>query len=123
MDYNNILNHCPVVYTMDLIGGRWEMALIWLINEYPKIRYGQIKKIYPMISNTSLTRTLQHLEQSGILSRTDFNENPPRVEYSLTDKGYQFLPVLECITKIGGQIMSDEGKRVYFPNIEEILNK
>ncbi|MEA4972529.1 HTH-type transcriptional activator HxlR [bioreactor metagenome] len=123
MDYRNILNHCPVVYTMDMIGGRWEMALIWLINEYPQIRYGQIKKIYPMITNTSLTRTLQHLEQSGIISRTDFNENPPRVEYSLTSKGMQFLPVLECITKIGGQIMSEEGKRGYFPNINEILNK
>jgi len=123
MDYQNILNHCPVVYTMDLIGGRWEMALIWLIHEYSNIRFGQIKKIYPMITNTSLTRTLQHLEQNGIINRTDFNENPPRVEYSLSDKGIQFLPILECITKIGGQIMSEEGKRVYFPNIEEILNK
>lgn len=123
MDYSNILNHCPIVYTMDMIGGRWEMALIWLIKEYPQIRYGQIKKIYPMITNTSLTRTLQHLEQSEIINRTDFNENPPRVEYSLSEKGMQFLPVLECISKIGGQIMSEEGKRVYFPNIEEILNK
>lgn len=123
MDYRNILNHCPIVYTMDMIGGRWEMAMIWLINEYPQIRYGQIKKIYPMITNTSLTRTLQHLEQSGLISRTDFNENPPRVEYSLTNKGMQFLPVLECITKIGGQIMSEEGKRGYFPKINEILNK
>lgn len=123
MDYSNILNHCPVVYTMDMIGGRWEMALIWLINEYPQIRYGQIKKIYPMITNTSLTRTLQHLEQSGIIRREDFNEKPPRVEYSLSNKGMEFLPVLECITKIGEQIMSEEGKRSYFPDVNEILNK
>ena len=123
MDYSNILNHCPVVYTMDMIGGRWEMALIWLINEYHQIRYGQIKKIYPMITNTSLTRTLQHLEQSGIIRREDFNEKPPRVEYSLSNKGMEFLPVLECITKIGEQIMSEEGKRSYFPDVNEILNK
>ena len=65
------------------------------------MRFGELKKAYPNITNTMLTNTLRDLESLGIIHREQFNEIPPHVEYSLTEKGKALLPVFFEISKWG----------------------
>ena len=65
------------------------------------MRFGELKKAYPNITNTMLTNTLRDLENLGIIHREQFNEIPPHVEYSLTEKGKALLPVFFEISKWG----------------------
>ena len=65
------------------------------------MRFGELKKAYPRITNTMLTNTLRDLESLGIIRREQFNEIPPHVEYSLTEKGKALLPVFFEISKWG----------------------
>lgn len=60
-----------------------------------------MKKAYPRITNTMLTNTLRDLEELGIVHREQFNEIPPHVEYSLTEKGKALLPVFFELAKWG----------------------
>lgn len=63
------------------------------------MRFGELKKAYPRITNTMLSNTLRDLEELNIIHREQFNEIPPHVEYSLTDKGRALLPVFFEISK------------------------
>ncbi len=65
------------------------------------MRFGELKKVYPRITNTMLTNTLRDLESLGIIHREQFNEIAPHVEYSLTEKGKALLPVFFEISKWG----------------------
>lgn len=66
-----------------------------------------MKRAYPHITNTMLTNTLRDLESLGIVHREQFNEIPPRVEYSLTEKGKELLPVFYEIAKWGEKNLED----------------
>ena len=118
----DIIDHCPIAFSMDILGGKWSLPLIWLINGCPNIRYGQIKKVFPVITNTALTRALQQLEEYKIIKRTDFKENPPRVDYTLTERGNQLIPIVNSLSKFGEILMNEENKKPYYPNINKILN-
>lgn len=119
MKNDSMSRHCPIVYAMDRIGGKWKMPLIWLINQYPGVRYGQIRKAYAGITNTVLTRALQELEQDGLIRRTDFEEVPPRVEYHLTQKGKAIVPAILELTDWGWVQMEADGKRPLLAVIED----
>ena len=119
MKNDSMSRHCPIVYAMDRIGGKWKMPLIWLINQYPGVRYRQIRKAYAGITNTVLTRALQELEQDGLIRRTDFEEVPPRVEYHLTQKGKAIVPAILELTDWGWVQMEADGKRPLLAVIED----
>lgn len=65
------------------------------------MRFGELKKILNSITNTMLTNALRELEADGLICRKQFNEIPPHVEYSLTPKGEDLLPVFYAITEFG----------------------
>ena len=65
------------------------------------MRIGELKKILNSITNTMLTNALRELEADGLICRKQFNEIPPHVEYSLTPKGEDLLPVFYAITEFG----------------------
>ena len=119
---SDISDHCPIAFTMDILGGKWTFPLVWLINDYPNIRYGQIKKVFPVINNTSLTRALQQLEECKIIERIDYGENPPRVEYCLTQRGKNLMPIIDSIADFGEILMKEADKRPYWPNVRKILS-
>lgn len=87
---------CPVTHTMDVIGGKWKIILLFLINKEVN-RFGQLSKLLLGISKRTLTKQLRDLEKDGVLHRKVFAEVPPRVEYSLTKKGESLLPVIEVL--------------------------
>lgn len=93
--------NCPVRRTLELLSGKWRTHIIYELCKNEKMRFGELKKAYPNITNTMLTNTLRDLENLGIVHREQYNEIPPRVEYSLTKKGKELLPVFFEIHKWG----------------------
>lgn len=92
---------CPVRRTLELLSGKWRTHIIYELCKHPTMRFGELKKAYPHITNTMLTNTLRDLEEIGIVHREQFNEIPPHVEYSLTEKGKELLPVFCELAKWG----------------------
>lgn len=96
-----IKENCPVHRTLELLSGKWRTHIIYELCKHSTMRFGELKKAYPNITNTMLTNTLRDLEGLGIIHREQFNEIPPHVEYSLTEKGKALLPVFFEISKWG----------------------
>lgn len=97
---------CPVHKTLELLSGKWRTHIIYELCKHPSMRFGELKKAYPRITNTMLTNTLRDLEELGIIHREQFNEIPPHVEYSLTEKGKALLPVFSEISRWGEENLS-----------------
>lgn len=91
--------NCPIRKSLELFNGKWRTWVLFELCKKPSFRFGEIKKAIPKITNTMLTSTLRDLEEAGIVKREQFNEIPPRVEYSLTESGHALLPVFLEIAK------------------------
>lgn len=91
---------CPLVYTLSFISGKWKPIVFWcIINDMN--RFGTMIKEIPDISKRMLTKVLRELEADGLIERKVFAEVPPRVEYTLTNKGRSFMPIMESMQKWG----------------------
>ncbi|MCG7384503.1 helix-turn-helix domain-containing protein [Paenibacillus sp. ACRRY] len=84
---------CALSKVQQLIGGKWKLMLLWYISEEPR-RFGEIHRTFPDITQAMLTKQLRELENDGLVHREVYKEVPPRVEYSLTDLGKLFVPIL-----------------------------
>ncbi len=91
-------SNCPFTRAIGTIGNKWKPIIINVIGTRT-IRFGQLDAIIPNISRKVLTEQLKELEEDGLLERFAYREIPPRVEYSLSEKGLAFLPILEDIKK------------------------
>ncbi|WP_086445455.1 winged helix-turn-helix transcriptional regulator [Candidatus Enterococcus lemimoniae] len=80
---------------LTMIGGKWKIQIIYHLSGNPNIRYGQLKRKIPEVSHKTLSAQLKHLEKDRLISRIEYNENVPRVEYLLTGLGRSLLPVYE----------------------------
>jgi len=95
-----LADECSEVYAANIIGGQWALAICsWLING--KLRFGELRKRLPNITERMLTLQLQKLEENKIVKRTVYAEVPPRVEYELTPVGYELKPVIEQLENWG----------------------
>ena len=92
---------CPVRATMKVIGGKWKLVLIHIINNESPARFGELKRKAEGITQTMLTSVLRELEDDGILHRKIYAEIPPKVEYTLTDTGRSLLPVVDAMLDWG----------------------
>ena len=96
LNEQTITQGCPITSTMLAIGGRWKLIILWqLRNEV--LRYNEIKKAIPNVSEKMLIQQLKELVLSGWVTKKDYGEIPPRTEYGLTDLGKSFIPILESI--------------------------
>ena len=93
--------NCPVTPLLLMLQGRWKLQLMYEMCICDTVRFGQLKKKLPGITNTMLTKSLRELEEDGLISREQFNEIPPHVEYSLTEMGRGLLPVFFAIMNWG----------------------
>lgn len=91
-----ITSNCPITSTMLAIGGRWKIIILWHLKS-GSLRYNEIRKAIPNISEKMLIQQLKELMQSGWVDKKDYHEIPPRTEYSLTPLGASFIPILERI--------------------------
>lgn len=92
---------CPMRRTLELISGKWRTHIFYELCKKPVCRFGELKKSLPKITNSMLSSTLKDLEEYGIVHREQFNEIPPHVEYSLTEKGKALLPTFFELAKWG----------------------
>ena len=84
---------CPVTATLNLIGGKWKTLILYSLTNGTR-RFGEIAVRIPDISRKVLTEQLKELEADGLIHRQQFNEIPPRVEYSLSDLGKSLSSVI-----------------------------
>ena len=90
----------PVQLSLDIIGGKWKILVIWSLKDGSK-RYGELRKSLPKVTHKMLTQQLRELEQDEILKRKVYPEVPPKVEYSLTLLGKSVLPVIDLLREWG----------------------
>ena len=79
--------------TVEKIQGKWKIRILFELSRADSFRYNELKRYIPSITNTMLTSTLRELEADGLVLRRQYNEIPPRVEYSLTERGRGILPI------------------------------
>ena len=100
LNRNKITSNCGMAYTLDVIGGRWKPTILWsLLNG--KLRYSELKKSIPDVSERILVHQLRELEKDGLINRLVYAEVPPRVEYELTKDGASLQPMLQIISEWG----------------------
>ena len=101
--YKNPEN-CPVTKIMSLLGGRWKFIILYTLRKSAK-RFGQINQFIPSISNKVLTEQLRELEEDGIIERKVLTDRiPVNVEYSLSKRGKELVPLIELMEKWGESI-------------------
>jgi DNA-binding HxlR family transcriptional regulator len=91
---------CPVTGLVQLIGGKWKPVILYCLRA-EKRRFGEIAARIPDLSRKVLTDQLKELEEDGLLTRKQYNEIPPRVEYELTALGKSLAPLLNEMEKWG----------------------
>ncbi|MBK8196198.1 MAG: helix-turn-helix transcriptional regulator [Lewinellaceae bacterium] len=106
--YRSKLYYNPVEFALDRIGGAWKMPILWRLNGRV-MRYGELKKDIARVTHKMLTAQLRELESDGFITRTVFPVVPPKVEYALTERGMQTIPVIETIRNYGLQLMKESG--------------
>lgn len=92
--------NCPVKASLDLLGGKWTLLIIFQINNRT-IRYGELKRAIPGISEKMLIQELKKLVAHHLVSKKSYAEIPPRVEYKLTKLGLKTLPLIEDLVAFG----------------------
>ena len=89
---------CPIKSVLELIGGKWKMRILYTISREKTSRFNELKRHISGITNTMLSNSLHELENDKFITRTQYNEMPLRVEYTLTDLGESFLPLFNGIS-------------------------
>lgn len=97
---------CPLVSAVNIIGGKWKPIILHMLSE-GTMRFGELKKNIPPVSQKMLTQQLRELEADGIVNRKVFAEVPPRAEYSLTGRGVALKPILQDLYAWGQQLGLD----------------
>lgn len=99
---------CPIRYALDIVGGKWKLPIICMLAVDNPIRYSSIKRKLDGITNTMLAQSLKDLESDGIIHRKQYNEIPPKVEYTLTSKGKSIVPILQQFANWGAINMQEK---------------
>ncbi len=101
---------CPVVFTMGVIGQKWKIPILWHLADEGTLRYNELRRGIPPITNIMLTKCLRELEESGLVHREELGTIPPHVEYSLTQRGQSLVPILYRIHDWGQRVMEEESE-------------
>lgn len=87
----------PMCLLQSVLTGKWKILILWYISFYKVQRFGELMRRLDGITQSTLTKQLRELEQDGFIHRKIYEEIPPKVEYTLTELGQSFLPVLETM--------------------------
>ncbi|MGN1317957.1 MAG: winged helix-turn-helix transcriptional regulator [Lachnospirales bacterium] len=101
---------CPLEYGLDVFGGKWKSRIICVLAEKKKLRYSELRKEMTNITDAVLAQSLKELISDSIISRKQYDEIPPRVEYTLTDKGVSVVPILQSICKWSGAYHKEDNQ-------------
>lgn len=86
---------CPIRNILSRVGDKWSMLVMFTLSQHDMLRFKELQRNIPDISQKMLTATLKALEADGLILRTAYPEVPPRVEYHLTERGKSLLPLID----------------------------
>ena len=90
-------------YTLSLINGKYKMTILYTLMTFGVVRFNEMKKYIGAISYKTLSATLKELESDGLVHRKEYPQIPPKVEYSLTERGKSLIPILDQMCEWGDQ--------------------
>jgi DNA-binding HxlR family transcriptional regulator len=96
---------CSIGFSMTVIGSKWRAIILWHILNSQPIRYGELKKSIPNISHKVLSQELKNLEMDGLIERKQYETIPPKVEYTITERGRSLENILTELCKWGKKYM------------------
>ena len=96
---------CPIMYAIEIIGQKWKLPILWSLAECETLRYNELKRKVSGVTDTMLIKCLKELEDSRLVTRIQYNTIPPKVEYSLTERGDALLPTLNELSVWGEEQM------------------
>lgn len=91
------IQNCPVRNVLCRISDKWSILVIFTLEQIPVMRFGELRRMIPDISQKMLTVTLRTLEEDGLVRRKVYAQVPPKVEYSLSERGRSLLPHLNSL--------------------------
>ena len=103
---------CPLEYGLSIFGGKWKSRIICVLAKKDILRYSEIRKEMTNITDAVLATSLKGLILDGIIKRKQFDEIPPRVEYSLSSKGRSIIPILQTICQWAGAYHEEENENI-----------
>ena len=90
-------------YTLSLINGKYKMTILYTLMRFGVVRINEMKKYIGSISYKTLSSTLKELEADKLINRREYPQIPPKVEYSLTERGKSLIPILDMMRDWGEQ--------------------
>ena len=106
-DRNSLFPNCPIRNVLSRIGDKWSLLVLFTLETNSTQRFKELQRNIPDISQKMLTTTLKMLEADGLVLREAFPEIPPRVEYTLSDKGKSLLPHIDSLLAWAMENMDD----------------
>lgn len=91
---------CPVTRTLDVIGGKWKIVILWHLSQ-STLRFSELERAIPGITQKMLTQQLREMERDRLISRKVFPQVPPKVEYAITRHGASLTKVLDAMEQWG----------------------
>ena len=108
MSYNEEIGSKPFDYAMSLISGKWKMHILYWLSKKQILRYSELKKTLGNITHKMLSNQLKELEKAGLILRKEYPQIPPKVEYSLSEKGLSLVPIMTSLCRWGYEHMPIE---------------
>ncbi|NLT58967.1 MAG: helix-turn-helix transcriptional regulator [Clostridiales bacterium] len=106
---------CPIEYGLDIFGGKWKSRILCVLSSRAFMRYSDIRKELGNITDAVLAAMLKEMMGDDLITRIQYNEIPPRVEYGLTEKGKSALPILQSICHWSRQHTRDQIEKKLAP--------
>ena len=100
---NERLDTTGFSYTLSLIGGKYKSTILYTLMEFEVVRFNEMKKYIAGISYKTLSTTLKELERDQLVHREEYPQIPPKVEYSLTERGKSLIPILDGMCEWGDE--------------------
>lgn len=107
MDEDNLVYAKPFEYALSLIGGKWKLNILFWLWKKEIMRYGEIKKALGTITHKMLSNQLKELEANDLITRHEYPQVPPKVEYYLSHRGQTLMPILQNLCLWGTEHMND----------------
>ena len=92
---------CGLKKVIDIVGGKWKIMILCVIDKDEVVRYGELRRAVYGITNTMLAQSLREMESDGMVIRKQYDEMPVRVEYTLSEKAKSLIPILLELKKWG----------------------